>query len=188
MEPRRLCAVLALCAALAILAVPAEAQWPKAGTSQFWAGKAGYNQRVDNPTGDEYYAMFVFYNLNGRLRLDAGDGGCEGEVVPAHGSAECQGGSGNCVPSGSGPYGVFPYEMFAVPTSNGAFDRSGNQGRGVLANSSKMTAVPLPPRMLKPPTVMADRVALISCICDELSEDGQDADLYANSLGLDCTD
>lgn len=178
--------VVALVGALVVVSAVASAEdvgYPAAGISQFWVGQANNSQRVDNPTGVAYYGILIYYTNEGRLNVEADahdGGGCEGLPVPAHGSAFCQG----CGVEEPG-FGLYPFELVLVRASDGMLDMSGKEKLGVIANSSKFRAVPMPPAFFSMPPDPDDRSRLEACICRELVEDDRPPD-QMKALGVIC--
>lgn len=159
--------------------------FPAAGISQYWVGQSNNSQRIDNPTGVEYYGVFIYYTDEGRLNLDADandGGGCEGVVVPVHGSAFCQA-CGVAEPA----FGIYPFELVVVRAGDGAFDLTGQSNLGVIANSSKYRAVPMPAEFFSMPNEANDREQLEACMCRELVEDDRPPELL-KALGVSCPD
>ena len=160
----------ALC--LVTAATPASAQVFPQNFSQFWVG-AQFGDRfgAHNPTNDEYFGIFLFYNSAGGFQ------DCAGFFLPAHGG------------DSQDPDDLvhdLSWEFLAVPTDTRTWDRSGTQGLGVVAWSKMSSpASAMPPRLLKPPVTMVGRLNARSCICEQVQCWDQ-ADNVFGRLGLNC--
>ena len=168
-------------AALLVLgvAIPADAVEPPFGPSQFWQSPNASNYiEVLNITNDEYFAVALLYGRAG------GFANCLGFSVPPHGGAR----EGEWYPDTNPDfYGrKHSYELFAVPTETGRWDRSGTGDLGVIVRNRKREyAVPMPPILLAPPTTPIQRLRARSCACEQIQCHEQDDDVLQR-LGVRC--
>lgn len=174
-DPNRRVTLFACCGLLALVAVsPAVAQIFPQNFSQFWVGpKVGDRFGAHNPTNEEYFGMFLFYNSAGGLQ------DCAGAPMPAHGGHFQD-------PDLSKQAHDLSWEFLAVPTDSRNWDRSGNQGLGVVAWSKLSSpGTAMPPALLRPPATLVGRLNARSCICEQVQCHDQDDNVFGK-LGVNC--
>lgn len=130
---------------------------------------------VMNPTAREMYSLVIYYHRNGDL--DTSEDGCDGNVIPPHGWSD----------DWEDPDDDnYPIEIISVPTDTGEYDRTGQSNLGVIVSvQHNMRGLAIGPEVFRLPSDDDDRDDLLSCICDELSDDGV-ADTLFEGVGVDC--